>query len=379
MRAPTRSATTTASDPPRSPADCVARRLVRYSAYMRALIAIALLLAPITAARAIPPPRIPTLAPPTLEGALTVSAHHVELDCRALASRGHCLATVSIAISGSGVVTVEHAPGELAALRLDGRTVQVPAPPLDLEPIALSIHEGEHTLVVTRRVLPSQELGREWLVPACEARHLLLHRGRPAASRTLAVQLVDPPHRAARHTFELRVLADRDLALRPVPYAADPPWSETDGARVLRLEDPADTAGSTRLVAFDDPGEVFHHGGPMLGIGARLNGDGSFRVRLEYEVAFAEWILPGLSVDADLVTGWTITPRVEVATPVVLVLPSLSFGVGVPIQLEPDPDVGLRLLVGLAFGPAGISASFDLFPSDDGVAVESAIMARISL
>jgi hypothetical protein len=334
-------------------------------------------------ALASPAPRaVPGLGPPRHEsGERRVHEDRWHIDCRRLRATGSCAAVLTSRSSGAGVALVS-AVGLAGSITLDGMALTPVSSEGDArEPLLrIEIPEGEHELRLERVHRPSQETSREWTWPACETRHVVLHHGAVKASRSFLIDLAEPASRADDYAIELEVLGDPALTFEPVSYPGDAPWTSSGASHHLRAAPaPGALQDESRLVSFDDPGETLHHGGPMLGIGGTLNHGGSFRMRLEYEVALAEWILPGLSLDADVARGWVLAPRIEIASPVILIIPSASIGVGMPIRLEPDPDIGIRFLVGVSLGPVGASASFDLYPSAHGTVFEPVVMLRISI
>lgn len=337
-----------------------------------------------SSARAMPKPYLPTVWPPQRESGGRLAIEDAwRVDCRQLAVSGTCLVTVTSRSVGAGSVVVAGAnmlDGE-DAVKLDGVSQWLVANDGggDASAVRIEMGPGEHVLVVARRVPMSTETSRGWIIPADEARHLLLHDGRPPASRALSVQLTPASERANGYAFDLAVLRDTSFIWTTPIDPFDPPWTSAGGVEHLRVA-PGVNATMSRLVSFDDVGEPFHWGGPMVGVGVGFRGDGSFRMRFEYEAAVNDWILPGISLDADTVSGWVLAPRVEIASPIALILPSFSVGIGLPIKLEPDPDAGVRFLVGGSFGPIGLIASFDLYPRSEGDLIfEPALLLRGSL
>lgn len=221
----------------------------------------------------------------------------------------------------------------------------------------------------TQAIAPNADNFRGWTLPACEVRHLLLHYGAPETQHRIDVAFTPTTARAPGYTFALTVLHDPDIEL------SDPAWVAVAGGH--RVEHAPDGDGSA-YVALDDAGDLLHNGGPMLGVGGRVSDGGAFRLRFEYEVAIDEWILPGVALDYDLDDGVVLAPRVEIATPMLLVIPSLTVGLGLPIHLEADPDVGVRMSVGLNFLSLGFIATFDIYPGPE-TKVDSTLMFRFSL
>ncbi|SEU38857.1 hypothetical protein SAMN05443639_12914 [Stigmatella erecta] len=84
----------------------------------------------------------------------------------------------------------------------------------------------------------------------------------------------------------------------------------------------------------------FHHqfkvDGVQLGGGARLGEASRFMARLGYQLAAPESFLHSLSVETDFREQLVLTPLTQYATPQLFILPSLGFGVGVPVQVLPE-------------------------------------------
>lgn len=114
--------------------------------------------------------------------------------------------------------------------------------------------------------------------------------------------------------------------------------------------------------------EAFHTGGAVLGFGGMVGaGDGGFYMRWGYEVAYPSWLLYGVSVDTDFQDRVILALQLQGASPIasIPIFPSLDLGVGLPIQLLPETQVGVRLSCGFTWGPVGFNATFDLFPGYD--------------
>jgi len=140
------------------------------------------------------------------------------------------------------------------------------------------------------------------------------------------------------------------------------------------------------LAAIPEPeGEpsVIQHGGPVLALGTRLDlsdeDDRRFLFRGAYELAVASYFIGSVSFESDFDSIYE-SVVIEAASPeLLIVLPSLSAGVGfVARQLgNRDADAGLRLRTGINFIAVGVTMDFDYWPTiGDWTAV---IAGRISL
>jgi hypothetical protein len=78
-------------------------------------------------------------------------------------------------------------------------------------------------------------------------------------------------------------------------------------------------------------------------------------LRAEYEGEVAGFFLPGVAVDFDTVSGWQLSPRLEVATSQLWGLPMLGLGVGAPLDLANGlRSQGLRVYGSLQLGTLGL-------------------------
>jgi hypothetical protein len=114
--------------------------------------------------------------------------------------------------------------------------------------------------------------------------------------------------------------------------------------------------------------EPFWLGGPVIGLGGTVgDGGGSFWMRWGYEVAWPDWMLYSINVDTDYSDRAVLALQIEGATPLpsMPIIPSFDVGVGLPIQLLPEVQVGVRLLCGFSWGPIGFNATFDFYPGLD--------------
>ncbi|MCC6624424.1 MAG: hypothetical protein IT385_24450 [Deltaproteobacteria bacterium] len=353
---------------------------------------VALLASLAVPARAIPAPELLTLGPPRpVSGEHQVAREAWHIDCGRLVLIGRCESVLTMQILG-GVVLEVRAGDVPPAVSIDGQAVALPQPLVDDRGEAhhrLAVPAGARTLVVRRWIAVRHEALRGFLVfPADETRHLVLHDGRVEGTYGFEVIGTPAPHRLEGYTLTIEVVTDPALVWSPVGLAHVIEAWQHDG-RVRRIElgpDPSAPAGlvesgrdASALVHFEDPGEVVHFGGPMLGLGLGVAGSSEwFLARLEYEIAIADFILPGLSLDLST-RGLVLAPRVEVSTPHIALIPSFWAGIGLPIRLETDPDVGVRLMGGFQFGPVGALIGVDLRPGDDGLESEIGALIRLSL
>ncbi|MCC6621983.1 MAG: hypothetical protein IT385_12045 [Deltaproteobacteria bacterium] len=357
---------------------------------MRGLIVLALGLAlPVLVgppARATPPRRPTLLAPPhVIDGAGVVAAERWEVDCARVSTTSVCGATLTARLVGPARIDLTRSDDvwfgailpEAPTARLDGVEVTLGA--------ALAIAPGEHTLEFMAPLPVRFEARGEFLIfPADETRHLVLHDGLKDGSWSFHALASRAAARAPGYTLTVVVDADPRVVWAPSDaraWRAEGPHRYTFEAtpEPAPPDAPDHAAHVEAFVNLRQDGELVHWGGPLLGLGLGWAGDASwFQARFEYEVAIADFILPGLSLDVSS-HGAVLAPRIEVSTPQIALLPSLFAGAGLAIRLDPEPDPAARFLVGFHFGPIGGVISADLRPGDDGLTTELAALLRLSL
>lgn len=123
--------------------------------------------------------------------------------------------------------------------------------------------------------------------------------------------------------------------------------------------------------------DVLRHGGPFLALGGTI--DAGLWGRIGYEIGLGEWVLVSVAADTDFVDEAVIAPLVEIASYSVLVGPSLSIGVGVPVRVAPDVRAGVRIEASATFYAIAFVASFDVFPDAPFRPFEIHLLGRIGL
>ena len=117
-------------------------------------------------------------------------------------------------------------------------------------------------------------------------------------------------------------------------------------------------------------------------IGGTVDDSSHLRARLGYEFAAPKWLIYGLTLDSDFTTDLVVSGMIEAATPFVLMLPSLSGGVGVPVRVLPEAEVGIRIQLGVQYPVAGFVTSFDIYPgldADDPNMFEVTLLFQVGL
>lgn len=108
----------------------------------------------------------------------------------------------------------------------------------------------------------------------------------------------------------------------------------------------------------------FVRGGPLLAAGGGWGSSRAVRVRAGYELAYPERVIYALVGESDT-TNAVIVPSVQHQTrqnSVLVVLPSVGTGVGVPIRVYPEPRAGVRLQLDLSWWVVSFVGTFDIYP-----------------
>jgi hypothetical protein len=147
----------------------------------------------------------------------------------------------------------------------------------------------------------------------------------------------------------------------------------TSDTQRLSEDEPSREVRAIRLSIRRPPQLVFH-GGPFIAAGGSFQR--GFRLRGGYEIGFVQPLLASVSVETgfdDLV----IAALIEVALPqLMVVVPSLGLGLGVPVRVVPDVEVGMRIELS-AVAVVGFISTFDYYPGTDHW--EVALLGRVSI
>ncbi len=191
----------------------------------------------------------------------------------------------------------------------------------------------------------------------------------PRVAVTLTV-----PRRWALTVFLRRPAVERE----PGPLDPSPGLTTERGdARVHAVElDSAEV--DTLEVELTLPRRVLHHGGPFAALGGTFGPAGGLRARLGYEVAAPAWFLWSVAAETDFQRLLQLAAVAEAATELVLFIPSVSLGLGVPVRVLPEVQVGARAQLTLQWPYGGLVTSVDVFPGARDV-VQVSLLARVSL
>lgn len=122
------------------------------------------------------------------------------------------------------------------------------------------------------------------------------------------------------------------------------------------------------LAARESSDAIVLHGGPYVGGGiwGPIDDDQSRgALRVGYELGITDWMILGVALETDF-DSLAESIVLEIASPeLMIILPSLSAGIGVVVrELGPrDADAALRIALGYQIFAAGAYASFDYWPA----------------
>jgi hypothetical protein len=121
------------------------------------------------------------------------------------------------------------------------------------------------------------------------------------------------------------------------------------------------------------------NGGPFIGVGAGFEPKARLRLRAGYDLSSYEILAHGIAIESDL-RQVLVVPYTDVGTPnVLLFIPSVAFGAGVPLRVWPDVRPGVRLQLTLSWPVLSIVGTFDAFPPIRGepVAYYGAVLTQL--
>jgi hypothetical protein len=301
---------------------------------------------------------------------VAVASEHVDLDCRAGEEENELLCALTVTWelrndsqeAGTASIVLSWPFDAAPTVTANGAPLaEVPT----LHPAAVLVPPGASAPVVLRATLRLRTtyVGTGAGVPIPVEPHDPLHARHPLLSTAWNV--------ARRGLVWVRPDDLRFASVGPTRVTVSVPegWhgighlrKTRDRARRYTYEtpsrDPPNRIGIE--LARGSRGDILRHGGPFLALGATI--DRGFRGRIAYEMGIGEWVLVSVALDSDLRSQVIVTPEVEVASWGVVIVPSLSLGVGLPIQVAPAVEVGLRLETSATFHALGFVASFDYWP-----------------
>lgn len=271
--------------------------------------------------------------------------------------------------------------------RLKRGPAPVPDEALSRRGFTLTLAAGASTqLVVTGQLRPGRFFVPSYATSPVETRHPLLGSAGPRSTTFNLDYLVSPLRSWAAQppvhvavtlpktwTTRFHVLSKRDAnELKPALDAAGESVTARftlDGARDDQLQ-----------VALELPERVFFNGGVLLGVGGAFDSTQRLRLRAGYQVAAPQWWLYSLVAETDARRELLLVATVEVASPSLLVvIPSASIGLGLPVRVLPDVRAGGRVQLSLHWPFVGVVAALDVFPGAARDVVQFSLLAQLGL
>lgn len=285
---------------------------------------------------------------PTEPTALEIASLEVEIDCVDWKKVGlECQTSVTYAVvnpTADVVSVVLVVSSGLAKVSIDGARVKVRDGKLEL-----SLDAGATgTMVTTKRV-------RMWPPRVFELPFLLRHMifGAREFGALPAVRLPGVTSQRWAHIGEAVY-----TARYPTSLARLDGWDHADagGRRV------ATARGGTSAITYFAPkraptllGPV--SGGPFLELGGTF-GEG-FRMALGYELGLNRWLRTSATAETHF-DDVILTPAVEIG----FWFPGFGAGLGAPVKVHPETEVGVRVQVTLVW-LMGLVAIVDCWPDDE--------------
>ena len=259
-----------------------------------------------------------------------------------------------------------------------------------LHGMRFSLDPGQRSTIVSEGVtLPTHLKIRShgWAVSGNRGRHLVLGSDdstRRPKSYHFGYSIAPIHTWASVGTIDIEIHYDDRWELRGGVESKKGriPFSH-DAAGVARVELTSSERGSWLSLSFRDVPLPIYNGGPVAAIGGVVGDDAEMRARFGYEFATPDWLVHSVSVDTDFDDHVIITPAVEAVSPHLLfIFPSFGAGLGVPVRVRPDTQLGVRAQATVSYFPVGFVMSVDVFPGadeDDKHGVDVSLMARLSM
>jgi hypothetical protein len=209
--------------------------------------------------------------------------------------------------------------------------------------------------------------GGEFALPPLKTRHPLLSTSPQSEVHNDFAYALSPIRGwAGSPTIDVTVRFPRSLEWKAMDGTA---WRVApEGGETVARASIASASASVLRFRLIRPGVTLLSGGPMLGIGGRLDAK-ELRARLGYELADPYWLIYSAAVEASFHGRTTLVPVIEAATPdLAFIIPSWAFGLGVPVQVRSGEAtlVGARAQVTVAFPFVSMVVPFDWFPGATG-------------
>jgi hypothetical protein len=154
-------------------------------------------------------------------------------------------------------------------------------------------------------------------------------------------------------------------------------WTETrEGSALVSTTQTSGRKPERLTIELTPLPPIIENGGPFIGLGGRVGAHGGFRMRVGYDIAVRRLAIASVALESDLAHTMQIVPAIELATPTVLILPSVSLGVGAAVQVRPETRGAVRIQGSIRWFPLGLVGAVDIFPKPSPVDPQ---IARVSL
>lgn len=244
---------------------------------------------------------------------------------------------------------------------------------------------AKHEIVVTGEIVPGRRFIPEgYGYRAVAARHMLF--GQRVPEHTIFdVEYLISPLRTWKGDPRIDVSIKHPAAWRVTPSGSDDRlvWTQTQEGSIASTKGALNARGgsATLEIEIEPPAPVLARGGPLAAIGGTVGGARGVRGRIGYEFAAPSWLLYSATADTNFRDRFILTPMVEAASPAILFIPSFGFGIGAPLQVSPEPRVGVRLQGDLHLYLLGFVTSVDIYPRSANLPgfTEVSLLAQIGL
>ncbi len=237
-------------------------------------------------------------------------------------------------------------------------------------------------VVVTGRLLPLDLGGHGYDLSPDHARHLLLTPNEPSLERIRLAYLVAPIRTWGAVPKAMTLTLSHPAQWQETEWGAEAMTERVVGGKRIRegvVPTSVDTLSIDLLL--DRPFRL--RGGAFVAIGGHVDDATGVRLRAGGEMSWRGHRLISLAVEVARGDdpAVVIVPAFALATPMVLIIPSLSIGAGVPVRVSPEVDVGARVQLDVHFGPVGYFVAFDGYPGMESGPrrFEVSMMAQLSL
>jgi hypothetical protein len=254
--------------------------------------------------------------------------------------------------------------GEVAGER-PGAKSDVPAQAPDRKAFVLSAEPGSrHQIVVTGRTRGGMRfVPHDYTRPAVNSRHLVVSQHMHEET-IYDIDYLLAPIRTWKGDprIDVRVTYPSRWSLG-IGGEGSPGWARSrEGDRAVLTRSMTAKDAAVLSLAIGIPPSPLHPGGPLLALGGTVGPTRSVRGRIGYEIAAPAWLLYSATFDTDFARRFIVTPLVEAASPMILIIPSFGLGLGVPVQIAPQTRAGARIQGDVHFFPIGFVTSVDIYP-----------------